>query len=77
MVPPDSSTLLLLSVCSPALAQDTWTGVDRLVAIGDIHGDFEWFTAVLRSAGLLDEDGNWTGGKTHLVQVGDCARSRS
>jgi len=45
--------------------------VDRLVAIGDVHGDFEQFTAVLRSAGLIDEDGNWTGGKTHLVQVGD------
>src|ERR1700730_7211921 len=65
------AAILLLSVCSPVRAQDTWTGGDRVVAIGDVHGDFERFTAVLRSAGLIDEDGNWAGGMTHLVQVGD------
>jgi hypothetical protein len=63
-------TLLLSARCALP-AQDTWTGVDRVVAIGDVHGDFERFTAVLRSAELIDKDENWTGGKTHLVQVGD------
>lgn len=62
---------LLLSACYALPEQDTWTGVERVVAIGDVHGDFERFTAVLRSAELVDKDGNWTGGKTHLVQVGD------
>jgi hypothetical protein len=28
--------------------------VDRVVAIGDVHGDFERFTAVLRSASLIE-----------------------
>lgn len=59
------------AVCNAAPVQDTWTGVDRVVAIGDVHGDYEQFTAVLRSAGLIDEGGNWTGGKSHLVQNGD------
>lgn len=48
-----------------------WTGVERVVAVGDIHGDFEQFIQVLRSAGLVDDYGNWTGGKAHLVQTGD------
>ena len=48
-----------------------WTGVDRVVAVGDVHGDYDQLVAVLRSAGLIDEQGNWTGGKTHLVQNGD------
>jgi TPR repeat protein len=48
-----------------------WTGVERVIAIGDVHGDYESFAAVLRSAGLIDKDGNWTGRKTHLVQTGD------
>jgi TPR repeat protein len=48
-----------------------WTGVERVIAIGDVHGDYESFAAVLRSAALIDKDGNWTGGKTHLVQTGD------
>ena len=52
-------------------AQDTWTGVDRVIAVGDAHGDYERFTAVLKSAGLIDADANWTGGNTHLVQCGD------
>jgi Calcineurin-like phosphoesterase len=69
------TAIFLLQMCSAVsnaeTLQDSWIGVDRVVAIGDVHGDFERFTAVLRSAGLIDEDGNWTGGKTHLVQVGD------
>jgi TPR repeat protein len=50
---------------------DTWTGVSRVIAIGDIHGDYEQFVAVLESASLIDGQGNWTGGSTHLVQTGD------
>jgi hypothetical protein len=48
-----------------------WTGIDRIVAVGDVHGDYDQLVAVLRSAGLIDEPGNWSGGKTHLVQNGD------
>ncbi|MCG3180394.1 MAG: hypothetical protein BIFFINMI_02754 [Phycisphaerae bacterium] len=48
-----------------------WTGVDRIVAVGDVHGDFGQFVAVLRAAGVIDEQDNWIGGRTHLVQTGD------
>jgi hypothetical protein len=39
---------LLLNARHTLSAQDTWTGVDRVVAFGDVHGYFERFTAVLR-----------------------------
>ncbi len=52
-------------------APNTWTDVDRVIAVGDVHGDYEQFTTVLESAGLIDGEANWTGGKTHLVQLGD------
>ena len=55
----------------PANTQDVWSGVERVIAIGDVHGDYESLVAVLRSAGLIDQNGNWAGGKTHLVQTGD------
>jgi hypothetical protein len=55
----------------PMENQSVWTNVDRIVAVGDVHGDYKQFTAVLRSANLLDGQDNWTGGKTHLVQTGD------
>lgn len=51
--------------------QHTWTGVERVVAVGDVHGDYEQFFEALRSSGLIDSSGNWTGARTHLVQTGD------
>ena len=48
-----------------------WQGVSRVVAIGDVHGDKDALTAVLRMAALIDSSDRWTGGTTHVVQVGD------
>jgi 3',5'-cyclic AMP phosphodiesterase CpdA len=48
-----------------------WTGVERVVAIGDLHGDYEQYIKVMQSAGLVNKKGKWIGGKTHLVQTGD------
>ena len=48
-----------------------FSGVARIVAVGDLHGDYEQFTSVLASAGLIDGNGDWVGGKAHLVQTGD------
>ena len=48
-----------------------WEGVDRIVAIGDLHGDYENYLDALRAAGLVDRKGKWAGGKTHFVQTGD------
>ena len=43
----------------------------RLVAVGDLHGDFDATQAVLRLAGALGADGHWAGEKLVLVQTGD------
>jgi hypothetical protein len=48
-----------------------WEGVERIIAIGDIHGDYDHYLATLKAAGLVDERGKWAGGNTHLVQTGD------
>ncbi|HMD97044.1 MAG TPA: metallophosphoesterase [Terriglobia bacterium] len=44
---------------------------ERIVAIGDIHGDFPDFVAILRQTGLIDDNRQWIGGRTVLVQTGD------
>jgi len=46
-------------------------GVPRVVAVGDVHGAYERFLGILRSAGIVDDQGTWTGGSAHLVQLGD------
>jgi hypothetical protein len=43
----------------------------RIVAIGDIHGEYEGFKRILLAAGLADASGRWTGGRTQLIQTGD------
>ncbi|GAA6060685.1 hypothetical protein JCM10212_005067 [Sporobolomyces blumeae] len=43
----------------------------RIVAVGDIHGDYPALTAILRKARLVDLKGQWIGGDTVLVQTGD------
>ncbi len=63
--------LLLALASAYAYAADAWTGVDRLVAIGDVHGDYGQFVTLLRQAALIDESDDWIGGEAHLVQTGD------
>ena len=43
----------------------------RIVAVGDLHGDFSAWRAIARDAGLVDAGGRWSGGDTVLVQTGD------
>jgi len=43
----------------------------RIVAIGDIHGEYEGFVSILEETGLVDGRGDWSGGDTVLVQTGD------
>lgn len=48
-----------------------WDRVDRVVAIGDLHGDYGSYIEALRGAGIVDARGDWIGGETHFVQMGD------
>ena len=43
----------------------------RIVAVGDLHGDYEAWLDIARDARLVDANGRWAGGKTVLVQLGD------
>ena len=51
--------------------QDVWTGVDRIVAVGSVHGNYGRFVSILRTAELIDGETNWSGATAHLVQTGD------
>jgi Calcineurin-like phosphoesterase len=54
-----------------AWTEETWDGVARVLAVGDVHGDHGQFLAVLQAGGVVDQRGRWSGGRTHLVQTGD------
>ena len=44
---------------------------ERIVAIGDLHGDLDHARRGLRLAGVVDEQDRWIGGSAVLVQTGD------
>ncbi|KAJ1477384.1 Metallo-dependent phosphatase-like protein, partial [Baffinella frigidus] len=44
---------------------------DRVVAVGDVHGDVEAMLGCLRIAKMVNEAGDWIGGTSHFVQLGD------
>lgn len=44
---------------------------ERLVAIGDLHGDLEATRRVLRLVGAIDAEDRWIGGSLVVVQTGD------
>ena len=48
-----------------------WTGVERLVAIGDVHGSYEKLLVLLEGTGLVDSDLAWVGSESHVVFLGD------
>lgn len=43
----------------------------RIIAIGDLHGDLDLTLRCLKLAKVIDNKGNWIGGKTIVVQTGD------
>lgn len=43
----------------------------RIVAVGDLHGDYQAWLEIALRAGLIDRRNRWAGGSTVLVQTGD------
>lgn len=48
-----------------------FSNVTKILAIGDIHGQYQRLEENLKSNGVIDNDLNWTYGNAHLVFVGD------
>jgi len=64
----------LLSIALSVRAAEipcVWSGIEKIVAVGDLHGDYDNFVQILLGTGLVDEKLKWAGGKTHFVQTGD------
>lgn len=51
--------------------QISFNGIKKVVALSDIHGQFEVTRKLLQNFDIIDEDQHWIFGKGHLVIVGD------
>ena len=66
-------TVALLAALAllPATLPVAGVAAERIVAVGDVHGDWDSLVAILQRADLIDSRHRWTGGKATLVQTGD------
>jgi hypothetical protein len=64
---------IVLSGCAPRPlpAPDSFPVSDRVVAVGDVHGNYEDLVRILQRTKLIGKDLKWIGGQTVLVQTGD------
>lgn len=56
---------------SAPIAVEQIEGQRRVIAVGDLHGDFRQTASILADLGLRDASGSWIGGRDILVQLGD------
>lgn len=68
---PASTSASAAAVAPPLDPRLTRPAPERLVAIGDLHGDLAAARRALRLAGAIDEKDAWVGGKLMVVQTGD------
>ena len=67
-----SVVLIVVLLASPAQSSFAANApAESLIAIGDVHGDFDDFIVILEHAGLIDKQNHWAGGKSTFVQTGD------
>ncbi len=63
--PASSSPCVLTALAS------RYPAAERIIAIGDLHGDLAATRAALRLGGAIDGDDQWIGGALVVVQTGD------
>ena len=63
--------LLLIAMLFAAAPLHAQAAPQRIVAVGDLHGDYAAWIDIARNAGLIDPANRWIGGRTVLVQTGD------
>ncbi len=59
------------SLFACASAQPPGDETPTIIAIGDLHGDYDAYESLMTEAGLIDRRGRWAGGDRIFVQTGD------
>jgi Calcineurin-like phosphoesterase len=67
----DSTTEYRIPTRAPAPERATWTGVPRILALSDVHGEYDAMVTFLQRAGVIDAAGHWIWGDGHFVLLGD------
>jgi 3',5'-cyclic AMP phosphodiesterase CpdA len=66
-----AALLAIIAICGLSSFSAQAAAPQRIIAVGDLHGDFAAWQDIARAAGVIDAKGHWAGGSTILVQLGD------
>jgi hypothetical protein len=66
-----AALLLVTEARAEQTAKWEWDKVPRIVAMGDVHGNLDKLTAILKGTGVIDSELKWSGGSDHVVLCGD------
>jgi hypothetical protein len=67
----DSAFDYLVPSRPPGVEPHDFTDVPRILAVSDVHGEYEVFVDLLQNAGVIDKNLHWRWDDGHLVIVGD------
>lgn len=55
----------------PEAPSSTYTGVEKIMVISDVHGQYELMRQLLLAGGVINAQNEWNLGEGHLVVIGD------
>ncbi|WP_299808037.1 metallophosphoesterase [uncultured Shewanella sp.] len=61
----------LLSEDVKQVMPDSYNGVKKVVALSDVHGQYDVLITLLKNQKIIDADNNWAFGDGHMVMTGD------
>jgi hypothetical protein len=67
----DTVAAYAIPVKSPDVKPHLLNNVSRIMAISDVHGEYEHLLDILVKSGVMDEENHWAWDDGHLVMLGD------
>ena len=61
----------LLSDTVKQVMPDSFQGVKNIVALSDVHGQYDVLITLLKNQNIIDDNNNWAFGTGHMVITGD------
>jgi len=69
--------MVLIMLKDSVILKDSVSRARRIIAIGDIHGDYDVLVKILLKSRLMNRNNHWTGKDTVLIQMGDITDMKS
>lgn len=67
----DSATEYVVPTREPRIEPFEFKRVPKILAVSDIHGEYEALVELLKNAGVIDDELRWSWGEGHFVINGD------